>query len=209
MRVVSAPHPLRFGSVLALALVIAAACQALAVPPADQQIAAAVLAAPAERRDGATVLGYDTDGKVVELRAGSNDLVCLADNPADESFSVACYHRALEPYMRRGRELRAAGITDAQENHQRRWQEADEGKLSMPTQPATLYVLTGSGFDPASGKVADAYERFVVYIPGATAESTGLPTQPLAPGAPWLMYPGTPGAHIMISPPPPEKPAKP
>ena len=35
----------------------------------------------------------------------------------------------------------------------------------------------------------------------ATPESTGLSTSPGAPGAPWLMYPGTPGAHIMINPP--------
>jgi hypothetical protein len=39
----------------------------------------------------------------------------------------------------------------------------------------------------------------VVYVPYATPESTGLSTTPGT--APWLMYPGTPGAHIMISPP--------
>jgi len=173
---------------------------------AEQQIASAVLAAPADRRDASTVLGYDESGKLVELRHGSNDLICLAAAPEAKSFSVACYHRALEPYMRRGRELRAAGVTDAEANHRQRWQEAKEGKLEMPSEPSTLYVLSGTGYDPATGVVADAYLRFVVYIPGATAESTGLPTQPLAPGAPWLMYPGTSGAHIMISPPPPEKP---
>jgi len=173
---------------------------------AEQQIASAVLAAPAERRDASTVLGYDESGKLVELRHGSNDLICLAAAPGAKSFSVACYHRSLEPYMKRGRELRAAGVTDAEANHRQRWEEAKAGKLEMPDQPATLYVLSGTGYDPATGVVADAYLRFVVYIPGATAESTGLPTQPLAPGAPWLMYPGTPGAHIMISPPPPEKP---
>lgn len=180
--------------------IVAAACAAEA-PPAAQQIAAAVQAAPADRRDGAAVLGYDSGGKLVELRKGSNDLVCLADDPSDESFSVACYHASLEPYMKRGRELRAEGVTDARERLERRWKEAEAGTLEMPKQPATLYVLTGKGFDAAKGEVVDPYLRFVVYIPGATAESTGLPLQPLAPGAPWLMYPGTPGAHIMISPP--------
>jgi len=43
----------------------------------------------------------------------------------------------------------------------------------------------------------------VVYVPYATAATTGLPTRP-APGVPWLMDPGTAGAHIMISPPRPQ-----
>jgi hypothetical protein len=47
--------------------------------------------------------------------------------------------------------------------------------------------------------VANSYTRWVIYTPGATAETTGLPLTP-GPGAPWLMFPGTPGAHIMISP---------
>jgi hypothetical protein len=40
----------------------------------------------------------------------------------------------------------------------------------------------------------------VIYLPFATAESTGLSLK-ASPGAPWLMYPGTAGAHIMINPP--------
>jgi len=70
----------------------------------------------------------------------------------------------------------------------------------MPRQPRTLYVLHGSGFDPESGQVTDPYLRWVIYTPFATAESTGLSTEPTE-GAPWLMFPGTAGAHIMISPP--------
>jgi hypothetical protein len=40
---------------------------------------------------------------------------------------------------------------------------------------------------------------YVVYIPGATPESTGLPATP-GPNSPWLMFPGTPKAHIMFIP---------
>jgi len=40
----------------------------------------------------------------------------------------------------------------------------------------------------------------VVYIPWATAASTGLPIKPEAPGMPWIMDPGTHRAHIMINP---------
>jgi hypothetical protein len=174
--------------------------------PAPQQIAAAVLAAPEDRRAGAAVLGYDDAGAVVQLRAGTNDLICLADKPGDDRFSVACYHASLEPFMKRGRELEALGVS-GEARMKQRWQESDAGQLAMPKTPATLYVLTGKTYDPASGKIDDPYLRFVVYTPYATQESTGLPLSPSAPGAPWIMFPGTAGAHIMINPPKEEAPA--
>jgi hypothetical protein len=171
------------------------------VASVQEQIAAAIQAAPEALRDGATVLGYDDEGRVGTLRVGSNQLICLADAPGDDGFSVACYHESLAPYMARGRALRREGITDGQEVNRIRWREAEEGSLAMPTEPATLYVLTGRGFDPGTGVVEEAYLRFVVYTPWATVQSTGLPDRPLGPGTPWLMFPGTAGAHIMISPP--------
>jgi hypothetical protein len=168
-------------------------------PNSADQINAAVLAAPEERREGAAVLGYDAEGKLGTLREGSNELVCLADDPAKDKFSAACYHRELEPYMARGRELAAEGV-GGQESHDIRWKEIEDGKLAMPREPRTLYVLSGSAYDSASGTVVDSYLRWVIYTPFATPESTGLSTK-AAPGVPWLMFPGTAGAHIMINPP--------
>lgn len=169
-----------------------------AVPTTAEQIAAAVQAAPKDRREGAAVLGYDAGGKLVTLREGKNDLICLADDPKVEGLSVACYHKDLEPFMARGRELDAEG-SKGQDRHKQRWQEVDEGKVKMPRQPRMLYVLTGKGFDAATGTILDSYLRWVVYTPYATPESTGLTTK--SGNEPWLMYPGTAGAHIMISPP--------
>src|ERR1700691_509026 len=169
------------------------------VPSPDVQIAAAPLAAPADLRAGAAVLGYNQQGELVKLREGQNELICLASDPSKTAFSVACYHRDLEPYMARGRELSAQKVA-GQKRNDIRWKEVADGKLSLPRAPRTLYVLTGTGFDPATGKVADAYLRWVIYLPFATPESTGLSTKP-SDNAPWLMYPGTAGAHIMINPP--------
>lgn len=170
------------------------------IPPPETQIAAAVQAAPEDRRAAAAVLGYDETGRLVTLRPGTNDLVCLADDPHDEAFSVACYHKDLEPFMARGRELRAQGVTDNKVRSATRFREIAEGKLAMPREPRTLYVLTGRGLDPATGQVVDPYLRWVIYVPFATPEALGLPTKPV-PGGPWLMDAGTAGAHIMISPP--------
>lgn len=164
----------------------------------DVQIALAVQAAPPDRREGATVQGYDAEGRFVVLREGTNDLVCMGPNPAAEAFEVSCHHVGLEPYFERGRVLRAEGH-GGQEATQMRWQEVEAGTLELPY-GGINYILHGSGYDPATNEIQDPFLRWVIYTPGATPESTGLTIQ-ATEGAPWLMFPGTPGAHIMIVPP--------
>jgi hypothetical protein len=186
-------------TIMVWAGLVAWTASAADVPSAEVQITAALLAAPADLREGAAVLGYNPQGELVKLREGKNELICLANNPSGTRFSVACYHRDLEAYMARGRELIAQKVT-GHKRDEMRWQEVAEGKLFMPREPRTLYVLTGTGFDAAGGKVTDPYLRWVIYSPFATPESTGLSTK-ASDSAPWLMYPGTVGAHIMINPP--------
>jgi hypothetical protein len=186
---------------LALLSTLILPAQSTAPPAADAQIAAAVQAAPADRREGAAVLGYDASGALVELRKGKNDLVCVADDPAEATFTAVCYHVDLAPFFARGRELVKQGVT-GRAREEMRWKEIEAGTLPMPKEPRASHVLTGKGVDPATGAIVEPFLRWVLYVPNATAESTGLPTTP-APGAPWLMFPGTPGAHIMITPPRP------
>ena len=171
------------------------------IPPANIQIKMALLAAPEEKRAGAMVYGYDANGKLVVLRKGTNEMICLGDNPAIKGFSAACYHKDLEPYMKRGRELRAAGVPEEKAT-QTRDAEVKSGKLKITTKPASLYALSADDpdCDYVNGTVKNGYLRSVIYIPYATAESTGLPLKPAAPGMPWIMFPGTPRAHIMINP---------
>lgn len=169
-------------------------------PPADQQIAAAVLPLPAEMRATARVLGYDAQRRLVELRKGGGGMTCLADDPADQRTHVACYHDALEPFMARGRALRAQGIKD-HEVDPVRYREIDQGTLVMPKGPAMLYSITATApgaFDVAKGEITGGRRLFVAYIPHATTASTGISTVPKA-GEPWLMLPGTPKAHIMFT----------
>jgi len=186
-------------TLLLTGLLAAGSAVAANIPPADEQIAAAILAAPEKRRAEAAVLGYNAEGKLVTLREGKNDMICLADDPKVEAFSVACYHKDLEPFMARGRELQEQGVT-GNKRHEIRGKEVEDGKIPMPRESRALYVLIGKGFDPATGQVAESYLRWVIYAPFATPETTGLSTDPV-PGGPWLMNPGTAGAHIMINPP--------
>lgn len=174
----------------------------LNAPSPEIQFKTALLAAPEDKRDGAAVYGYSEKGDLVLLRKGSNEMICLADDPGKSGFSASCYHRDLEPFMARGRTLRKEG-KNTQEIFDTREQEVKSGKLKMPAQPTSLFVFAASdeNFNRTTGEVKDGYLRYVVYVPYATAESTGLPLKPTGPAMPWIMHPGTHGAHIMINPP--------
>lgn len=187
-------------TLVALILMLSAAAQT--IPPAEVQIKTALLASPDESKDKALVYGYSPKGEFIVLRKGENEMVCLADEPATPGLNVSCYHKSLEPFMARGRELKKENKT-FQQIFDIREQEVKAGKLLMPKQPATLFVYTAPAekYNAETGEVKDGYLRSVVYIPYATAESTGLPLKPSGPGLPWIMDPGTHRAHIMISPP--------
>ncbi len=167
-------------------------------------IATALMAAPEKSRSECKVIGYNMAGKFVTMRAGNNEFIVLADNPNQDGFNAACYHKSLEPFMARGRALRAEGKT-GQEIFAIRKSEMESGELKI-TPGSTLHIYFGAKtvYDAETSKVEGAQLRYVVYMPWATAESTGLPAAPMAPNHPWIMNPGTHRAHIMISPLPEE-----
>jgi hypothetical protein len=163
-------------------------------------IATALMAAPEESRSECKVIGYNMAGEFVTLREGDNEFIVLADNPNKDGFNAACYHKDLEPFMARGRALRAEGKT-GKEVFAIREAEMKSGQLKI-TLGSTLHIYYGSEtvYDPETSKVEGAKLRYVVYMPWATSESTGLPETPMARNHPWIMNPGTHRAHIMISP---------
>ncbi len=173
------------------------------IPHKAAQINAALLAASTPLRSGASVYGYNESGEWVELQKGTNELVCIADDPESKGFSVACYHKDLEPFMERGRVLKAEKKSH-QEIFDIREEEVKSGTLPMPSTATSMtiyYTNDEANFDAVTGEVKHGNFRYVVYIPFATAASTGLPTSPEVPGMPWIMDPGTHRAHIMNTPP--------
>ena len=169
------------------------------IPTSNQQIKAAVMAAPQALQQGAKVYGYDQQGNWTTLREGSNAIICMADDPNQSSFHVACYHKALEPFMDYGRKMRKQGLT-RQEVDQKRREAVEAGTFSMPSTASTLYSLSGNkgAYDYETETLGKAQALTVIYVPFGTEETTGMATSPPGPGAPWLMEAGTPWAHIMI-----------
>ncbi len=165
---------------------------------ADRQIAEAVIPLPEGERAGAAVYGYRAGSTVATIiRRGSNNFVCLADTPGDERFQISCYHKGLDPFMAIGRRLRGEGMeqTDVM---RRRLAAIQTGDLVIPSN-SVLYSYFGVGdINPTTGVPDSVATLSVLYVPGATAESTGLPERPGGTGEPWLMQGGMHRAHIMI-----------
>ncbi|MBT8477950.1 MAG: hypothetical protein KJO06_03465 [Gemmatimonadetes bacterium] len=177
-------------------LVPGAVAQEIGGPDRETQVEQAVLAAPESMRSAAMVLGYgggDRPGDPLSvLREGTNDLICLADDPAAEGFHVACYHSSLDDFMVLGRRLKAQGVGRS-EIMDARYAALQAGDFTMPDR-AALYSISADNWP---FELDQARRLTVVYVPGATTEELGLPARPDGT-APWLMLPGTPWAHIMI-----------
>ena len=149
-------------------------------------IAQAVLPLPESLRAGATVVWDSEPGKRMVLREGTNDILCKADPPSP-GFVAQCYHKSMDALYTRMGALFAEGkgaevpqIIDA---------EVREGKLKV-TPGGTEYLLYGPSLEAA-------LPIMTVSLPGATAASTGLPTE-RDNYRPWLMWSGTAAAHVMI-----------
>ena len=177
-----------------------------AIDTDEALVATALLAAPKESRDDCTVMGYNMQGEWVTFKEGSNEFIVLVDDLKKAGFNAACYHKSLEPFMARGRELKAEG-KNREEIFEIRGAEIESGELKMGDAGATLHLYYGPDqeYMPEIYEVRGAQYRYVVYLPFATPETTGLPIQPVAPNHPWIMDPGTHRAHIMITPMPSEK----
>ena len=171
-----------------LAAVVLVASPLMAAAPSDaQRVAEATLALPEHLRAGATVVLRNEDGGERVLRKGSNGFVCRPDGP-EPGFKVGCTEASARRYFKDVRPLVAQG-SSASEKLDLIDAAVEEGTIAAPPPGSRAYVLSGP--DRARAK-----PTLGIFLPGATAESTGLSTE-RADGT-WLMCPGTPGAHIMV-----------
>lgn len=186
-------------SVLTATAAMSGGAQSVTYPSAARQIAAAVSPLPEQQQADARVLGHDAKGRLVVLRRGSNDFTCIADDGIAKQYHVACYHKSLEPFMAKGRELHAMKKS-REAIDSIRGADIKAGRYAMPSKPAALYQYYASrdSVDEA-GNVKGASYLYVVYTPYATQRITGITENPIE-GGPWIMYPGKPWAHLMIAP---------
>lgn len=184
--------------VIALSAPLAGAAPQTAT--ADQQIADATHILPPDLREGATVVTYDAaTGARKVLRQGTNFVEC---QPRMADGFERCYHKAFAPRRDFEAKLRAQKKSD--EDIQKAVAAAvKDGTLPQPPKAMMSY----RGFDK-SDRIQNLW---VMSLPNATPETVGVSTVSqrdaalAGHGLPWMMLPGTPGAHIMIPINPPAK----
>ena len=151
----------------------------------------AVLAAPAQLRTQATVIKWNpSDWSYTTLRKGTNRLVCFDSSgfPGQDPFSVECSSMGNLDRIKQNlmfesepdRAKRQAAIAAAEK----------DGTRPKPEYGSVWYHLWGK--DQASAR-----SHMTVAVPGATAQSTGLPDNGKMGGV-WVMDAGTSAAHLMI-----------
>jgi hypothetical protein len=168
--------------------------------PADKLIAEAVQILPPDLGAGATVVTYDAaTGARKVLRQGTNFLEC---QPRMADGFTRCYSKALAPRRDLEAKLRAQKKTDEEIT------KAVAEAQKAGTLPASAKgMMSYRGYD----KRDRIQNLWVMSLPNATPEAVGVSTTSQrdaaleGKGLPWMMLPGTPGAHIMIPINPPVK----
>lgn len=159
----------------------------------EEIIAQSVRPLPEDLRAGATVFRYDpATGERIVLRQGTNHVEC---RPKDEEGFTRCSPAANASRSDLSAKLRAQGMSGDELSAAL----ADAEKKGLVNPPI---------FGALSYRLYDEPDRiqllWIVSVPNATPEQLGMPTgsqrdNALAGrGSPWMMEPGTPGAHLMI-----------
>ena len=167
-----------------LLVVMAVSISALAQ---DDATARAVLAAPANLREGATVIKWKPDFTYDTLKKGTSRLVCydLSGMPKHQPFTVECTSMGNLDRVAQNLKFEAAGdktkdMLDAAEK---------DGTRVKPEFGSVWYHFMGADQEHAR-------MHMTIAVPGATTQSIGLPDK-AGQGGVWIMNAGTTTAHLM------------
>jgi hypothetical protein len=175
-------------------------------PTREQQIAAALLPLPEAYRATATVVVYDANDMLITLRNGTGDMICEGDRPGNDSFTASCYEESAFKVNARIRQLRrelglpARGDETVKKLNDAINKEVHEGKLSLPRKPSIGFRMAGpmKAFNWEKNEASREIARWeMIILPNVTGKDLSLPTEPSGI-TPWVMWEGTPLAHIMV-----------
>jgi hypothetical protein len=155
----------------------------------DAALEKALLAAPRQMKDGATVIKWKSDFTYDTLRKGTNRLVCYERpvQPGQQPFSVEC--TSIANLERVAQSLKTETIADPKERQAAFEAMERAGKWTKPEFGSVWYNLQGAD-------QATARSHVTIAVPGATKQTLGLP-EDASQGGVWIMNAGTSAAHLM------------
>jgi hypothetical protein len=165
---------------------LAVSAGALAQSP---EIDKAVSAAPMNLRDGVTVIKWKPDFTYDTLKKGTNRMVCydLSGWPTHPAFFVECTSVANLDRVAQNLKIEAIADKDAR---QKAFDEAEKNGSRVKPEFGSVWIHK-MGADADHTRM-----HTTVAVPGATAQSMGLPDNPRQGGI-WIMNAGTTTAHLM------------
>jgi hypothetical protein len=150
----------------------------------------AVLALPENLRNQTMVIKWKPDFTHETLRKGSNGLVCYDRSgfPLQQPFSVEC--TAEGNIERAAQNLKAEKLGDRAKSNEALNEQEKSGSRAKPVFGSVWYHLAGADKEHARS-------HMTIAVPGATAQSLGLPDK-ATQGSIWIMNAGTTTAHLMV-----------
>lgn len=159
--------------------------------PTDAElIDRALAAAPRNMKDGATVVKFKADHTYDTIKKGTNRLVCYdrSGEPGRQPFAVQCTSLGNLERVAQNRKFEAELDRT---KRQAMIDEAEKSGTRVKPEYGSVW-LDMNGPDREHARI-----HTTIALPGATAQSTGLPDNPQQGGA-WIMNAGTTTAHMMI-----------
>ncbi len=168
--------------------VLAVSTSAFAQAAADST-ERALAAAPAQMREGATVVKWNADFTYETVKKGTNRLVCYdrSGEPGRAAFAVQCTSIANLDRVAQNRKFEA--MTD--KAARKAALDAAEANGTRVKPEFGSVWLTMNGPDEEHAHIHRS-----IAVPGATTQSMGLPDNPKQGGM-WIMNAGTSTAHLM------------
>ena len=168
---------------------LAVSANALAQAPADAT-EKALTAAPANLREGATIISWKPDYTYDTIKKGTNRLVCFdrSGQPGQQAFAAEC--TSLGNLERVAQNLKFEAEPD-KAKRQAALDAAENDATRVKPEYGSLWYH-GQGADKDHIRA-----HTTVAVPGATSQTTGIPDNPKQGGV-WIMNAGTTTAHLMI-----------
>ena len=174
---------------VALALgLLAVSTIAFAQTP-EETIERALMAAPRQMKEGATVIKWKADNTYDTLKKGTNRLVCYdrSGEPGQQPYAVQCTSIANLDRVAQNRKFEA--MTDKTARAAALEAAEKDGTRVKPEFGSVWLTMNGADKDHAR-------IHTTIAVPGATTQSMGLPDNNKQGGV-WIMNAGTSTAHLM------------
>lgn len=155
-----------------------------AAPAPTDRVSLAMSAAPAAIASAARIVDFDEAGNMVEVRAGTNGWMCLPDDPGTPGEDPMCLDQAwqqwLDSYVKKTPPaIASVGISYMLKG----------GRVPSNTDPFATEPAAGESWIEDTGHI-------MIVVPDVR-QLEGMSTDP-ASGRPYVMWKGTPYAHIMV-----------